>query len=167
MPKSHNIFTKWLLLTEEIRLEIFRSAHLPDFRVEHLLSDGDSVCSRQNAFEIVGTPVKTYLICKGPENQIRFQGACRGKLLEILSDVIILSPISSVCDYGAVYPIVTPYHCGAVACPLTRDPLFPFSRANLDRSQKRTKKKKSRKKKKIRRMTRRRRRIHRCKLANL
>jgi len=94
-------------------------------------------------------------------------GASCEKLLELLSDVIILSPIFFVCDYGALYPIVTPFHCGAVACPLTRDPLFPFSRANLDRSQKRTKKKKSRKKKKIRRMTRRRRRIHRCKSANL
>jgi len=52
-------------LTEEIRLEIFGCVDLPDFRVD-LLSDGDSVYSRANSFEILWTPVKTCMICMGP-----------------------------------------------------------------------------------------------------
>jgi len=50
--------------TEEIRLKIFGSPDLPDFRVD-LLSDGDSVSSREISYEILGTPVKTCLMCTG------------------------------------------------------------------------------------------------------
>jgi len=49
---------------EEIRLKIFGSPDLPDFRVD-LLSDGDSVSSREISYEILGTPVKTCLMCTG------------------------------------------------------------------------------------------------------
>ena len=38
--------------------------HLPVFLID-LLSDGDSVYSRENSFEVVGIPVKTCLICMG------------------------------------------------------------------------------------------------------
>ena len=38
-------------LTEEIRLKIFGSPDLPDFRV-YLLSDGDSVYSHRNSFDL-------------------------------------------------------------------------------------------------------------------
>ena len=51
-------------LTEELRIEIFGSLDLPDFRVD-LLNDGDAVYSRENLFRILGTPVKTCLICLG------------------------------------------------------------------------------------------------------
>jgi len=44
--------------------KIFGSPDLSVFRID-LLSDGDSVYSRVNSFEISGTPVKTYLICTG------------------------------------------------------------------------------------------------------
>jgi len=40
-------------------------ADLPDFRVDPL-SDGDSIYSRENSFEILGTHVKMCLICTGP-----------------------------------------------------------------------------------------------------
>jgi len=43
---------------------IFGSPDLPHFRVD-LLCDGDSVYSRKNLFEILGTPVKACLICTG------------------------------------------------------------------------------------------------------
>ena len=56
--------TRGAPLTEETRLEIFGSADLPDFRVD-FLSDGDFVYSRENSFEILGTPVEACLICKG------------------------------------------------------------------------------------------------------
>ena len=51
-------------LTEEIRLTIVGSPDLPDFPVD-LFSDGDFVYSSKNLFEILGTPVKTCLICTG------------------------------------------------------------------------------------------------------
>jgi len=51
-------------LTEEIRLQIFGSQDLSDFPID-LLSDGDSVYSRENSFEISRTPVKMCLICTG------------------------------------------------------------------------------------------------------
>jgi len=56
----------WLihLLTEEIRLEIFRSRHLSVFPID-LLSDGDSIHSTEKVYEILGIPVKTCSICMG------------------------------------------------------------------------------------------------------
>jgi len=51
-------------LAEEIRLEIFASLDLSVFLLD-LLNDGDSVHSRENSVEIVGTPVKTCLIWTG------------------------------------------------------------------------------------------------------
>ena len=50
--------------TEEIRLNIFGFPDLPDFRVD-LFSDGNSVSSREMSYEILGTPVKTCLMCTG------------------------------------------------------------------------------------------------------
>ena len=52
-----------ITLTKEKRLEIFGS---PDCLVflDSLLSDGDSVYSTENQFEILGTPEKTWSICK-------------------------------------------------------------------------------------------------------
>ena len=50
------------MLTEEIRLQIFGSGDLPDLRVD-LLSDRNSVDSRENPFETLGTAEKTCLIC--------------------------------------------------------------------------------------------------------
>jgi len=52
------------LLTEEIRLNIFGSADLPNFRVD-LLSDGDSVYSREILLKNLGIPVETFLIYTG------------------------------------------------------------------------------------------------------
>jgi len=52
------------LLTEEIRLKIFGSADSSVFLID-LLSDGDFVHSGENLFEILGTPMKTCLICMG------------------------------------------------------------------------------------------------------
>jgi len=56
------IWHKWVmsLLTEELRPKIFGSLYLLDFRVD-LVSDRDSIYSRENLFEIMGTPVKTCL----------------------------------------------------------------------------------------------------------
>jgi len=51
-------------LTGEIRLKIFGTPDMPVFPAT-LLSDGDSVYSRENLLEIVGTPEKTCLICTG------------------------------------------------------------------------------------------------------
>ena len=51
-------------LTGEIRLKIFGSPGLSVFLMD-LLSDGDSMYSRENSFEILRTPVKTCLICTG------------------------------------------------------------------------------------------------------
>jgi len=45
-------------LTNEIRLQIFGSPDLSVFLID-LLSAGDSVYSRENVLEILGTPVKT------------------------------------------------------------------------------------------------------------
>ena len=44
-------------LTEEIRLKIFESPDLSVFLID-LLSHGDSVYSRENLFEILGSPEK-------------------------------------------------------------------------------------------------------------
>ena len=44
--------------------KIFGSPDLPDVRVD-LLSDGDSVYSRENLFEILRTPEKMCFICSG------------------------------------------------------------------------------------------------------
>jgi len=74
-------------LTEEIRLNMFWSPHLSVFLVD-ILSVRDSVYSRENLFEILGTPMKMCLICTGTPVK---------NLLDILAIVIILSPISSVC----------------------------------------------------------------------
>jgi len=43
---------------------IFGSPDLSIFLIDPL-SDGDSIYSRENWFGILGTPVKTYLICMG------------------------------------------------------------------------------------------------------
>ena len=51
-------------LTEEIRLEIFGSQDSPVFPA-FFRSDGDSVYSRENSFEILRTPEKTCLIRTG------------------------------------------------------------------------------------------------------
>ena len=51
-------------LTEEITLTIFASPDLSVFLID-LLSDSDSVHSRENSFEILRTPVKTCLIFSG------------------------------------------------------------------------------------------------------
>ena len=51
------------LLMEKMT-QICVSPDLPDFRAD-LLSDGDSVYSRENLFEILGTSVKTCLLCMG------------------------------------------------------------------------------------------------------
>ena len=44
--------------------KIFGSPDLSVFLIDPL-SDGDSIYSRENWFGILGTPVKTYLICMG------------------------------------------------------------------------------------------------------
>jgi len=49
---------------EEIVLKIFGSPDLTVFLLD-LLSAGDSVYSRENLLENLGTPVKTCLICTG------------------------------------------------------------------------------------------------------
>ena len=49
---------------EEIILIIIRSSDLTVYLLD-LLSAGDSVYSLENLFEMVGTPVKTCLICMG------------------------------------------------------------------------------------------------------
>ena len=54
---SHHTATP---LTERIRLKIFASPDLSVFLI-NVLSDGDSVYSRENLFEILGTPVKPCL----------------------------------------------------------------------------------------------------------
>jgi len=50
--------------TREIRLQIFGSRDLPVFLID-LLSDGDSVYTRENLYENLGTPVKMCWICMG------------------------------------------------------------------------------------------------------
>jgi len=52
------------LLMEEIRLKILASPYLSVFLID-LLSDGDFVYSCENLFEILGTLVKSCLICMG------------------------------------------------------------------------------------------------------
>ena len=59
-------------LTEEIILEIFGSSHLIVFLLD-LLSAGDSVYSRENLFENLGTPLKTCLICTETPVKIRLE----------------------------------------------------------------------------------------------
>jgi len=58
-----NIHT-YMPLTEEIRLKIFGSPDLSVFLID-LLTGGDSIYSRENSFEMFGTPVKMCLICTG------------------------------------------------------------------------------------------------------
>jgi len=65
-------------LTEEISLTIFGSPDLPKFRVD-LLTDGDSIHSRQNLFEIVGTPVGD-----SREKMFDMYGDSRENLLDVL-----------------------------------------------------------------------------------
>jgi len=48
-------------LTQEIRLEIFGSPDLPDFRAD-LSGDGNPIYSGEISIEIVGSPVKTCLM---------------------------------------------------------------------------------------------------------
>ena len=58
---------KWMgdiLITEEIWLQIFGSLDYPDF-LGFLLSDGDSVYSRENSLKILETPVQTCLNVTG------------------------------------------------------------------------------------------------------
>jgi len=58
---------KWMgdiLITEEIWLQIFGSLDYPDF-LGFLLSDGDSVYSRENSLKILQTPVQTCLNVTG------------------------------------------------------------------------------------------------------
>jgi len=69
-------------LTEEIRLKMFGSPDPSVFLID-LLSARDSVYSRENLYEILGTPVKTSLIW------FDMHGDCCENLLEILAVVII------------------------------------------------------------------------------
>jgi len=55
--------TQWYPLSEEIRLKIFGFRDLTIFSLD-LWSDGDSVYTRENLYEDLGTPVKTCLICR-------------------------------------------------------------------------------------------------------
>jgi len=68
-----------LTITEEIRLQIFGSTDTPIFPAT-LLSDGDSVYSRENLLDIWGTPEK---------NVFDMYGDSCENLLEILAVVII------------------------------------------------------------------------------
>jgi len=59
-------------------LTIFGSSDLTVFLLDllsagHLLSAGDSVYSRENSFENLGTPLQTCLICMGTPVMIRFK----------------------------------------------------------------------------------------------
>jgi len=56
--------SEFVPLMEEIRYEMFGSPDLPDFRVD-LLNDWDSVYSRENTFEILGTAEISCLIFTG------------------------------------------------------------------------------------------------------
>jgi len=78
-------------LTEQINLRTFVSLDSSVF-LRDLSSDGDSIYSRENPYEIVGTPVKTCEIV------FDMYGDSSENLLENLAVVIILSLISSV--YG-------------------------------------------------------------------
>jgi len=86
-----NIHT-YMPLTEEIRLKIFGSPDLSVFLID-LLTGGDSIYSRENSFEMFGTPVKMRLMCTGNSE----------KSLDVLAIVIVLSPISSVCGFIIVF----------------------------------------------------------------
>jgi len=65
-------------LTEEIRLQMFGSGDLPDFRVD-LLSNGDYIYSRETLFAMYG------------DSRGNLYGDSRGNLLEILAVVIFIS----------------------------------------------------------------------------
>jgi len=54
----------WSRLTEEIRLKMFGFTDVPDCRVD-LLSDGDSVYSRETLFEKFGDSRENMFICTG------------------------------------------------------------------------------------------------------
>jgi len=77
-----------LPLTEEIRLEFFGSRDLTIWSLD-LLSDRDSVYTHENLYENWGLP----------RNGVWYVRGLPWKLLEILTVVIILSPISIVCGY--------------------------------------------------------------------
>jgi len=51
-------------LTEKIKFKIFGSPDLPDCQVD-LLSDWNSIYSRETLFQFLGIPEKTCLICTG------------------------------------------------------------------------------------------------------
>ena len=61
---THHTFQVHIPLTEEIRLQKSGSRDLSVFSIEPL-SDGDSVYSTEKVFRILGTPMKTCLICMG------------------------------------------------------------------------------------------------------
>jgi len=87
-PISHFWLSSLSPLREEFRLQIFGSPDPSVFFID-LLSAGDSVYSRENLLEILGTPVNTCLICTGmPWKFVR--NFCSRKYL---------SPISSVHGY--------------------------------------------------------------------
>ena len=85
------VFVYHIPLTEEIRIKMFESRDLTIF-LSDLLSDGDSIYSRVNLHENLGTPVKTYLICTGIPVK-----TC-GKFWKAQSSVV-RSPSSVVCTY--------------------------------------------------------------------
>ena len=89
-------------LTEEIRLEIFASADLPDYWV-HLLRDASSEWRilRLLMWKLV------WNVGDSRDNVFDIYGASREKLLEILAVVIILSPISSVRGGPVFYHAMT------------------------------------------------------------
>jgi len=58
--------------TEEIILKIFGSSNLTVFLLDLLIA-GDSVYSRENLFENLGTPLKRCLICTGTPVKIRLK----------------------------------------------------------------------------------------------
>jgi len=59
---SISLYRSWRTHQIWNRYEICGALHLPVFLID-LLSHGDSVYSRENSFEILGTPVKTCLKC--------------------------------------------------------------------------------------------------------
>ena len=60
ISRSHDFLT----IFSEIRLKIFGSRDLTIFSFD-LLSDGDSVYTRESSYENLGTPVKACLRCTG------------------------------------------------------------------------------------------------------
>ena len=84
-------------LTEEIRLQIFGSGDLPDFRVD-LLSNGDYIYSRETLFDMYGDSREIVFAMHGDsrgnlygDSRGNLYGDSRGNLLEILAVVIFIS----------------------------------------------------------------------------